>query len=287
MKRVALVTAAEARDLDEDLPPLLRALREIGVGAEAVVWDDPAVDWAAFAAAVVRSTWDYVPKREAFLAWAERAARATRLANPADVLRWNTDKRYLRELARGGAPVVDTSWIEPGDAVRLPDASPFVVKPAVGAGSMDAARYAPGDAAAAGHVRRLQTAGRSVMVQPYLRGIDEHGETGMVFLAGAYSHAIRKGAILSGEVEVKGGLFAKEDIRRREPSPAERAVADRVLSLVPGGAGRLLYARVDVAPGPDGAPVLLELELAEPSLFFAQSDGAERRLALAIGALIA
>ena len=101
MKRVALVTAAEARDLDEDLPPLLRALREIGVDAEAV-------DGGAFAAAVVRSTWGWVPKREAFLAWAERAARVTRLAHPPDLFRWNTDKRYLRELARGGAPVAET-----------------------------------------------------------------------------------------------------------------------------------------------------------------------------------
>jgi glutathione synthase/RimK-type ligase-like ATP-grasp enzyme len=285
VKRVALVTAAEALGLDEDLPPLLRACREAGLDAEAVVWDDPAVDWSACAAAVVRSTWDYVPKRDAFLAWAERTARATRLANPPDILRWNTDKRYLRELARSGAPVVPTSWIEPADPVRLPEDSPFVVKPAVSCGSMDTARYAPGDPAAAEHVRRLQAAGRCVMVQPYLRGIDEHGETGMVFLDGAYSHAIRKGAILRPDVEYVGGLFAKEDIRRREPSPAERAVADRVLSLVPGGPARLLYARVDVAPGPDGAPVLLELELAEPSLFFAQSDGAELSLARAIAKL--
>jgi glutathione synthase/RimK-type ligase-like ATP-grasp enzyme len=283
MKRVALVTAAEARDLDEDLPPLLRALDAAGVRAEPAVWDDPAVDWTAYSMAVVRSTWDYVPKRDAFLAWAERVEKVGRLANPAAILRWNTDKRYLRELSLGGAAVVPTSWIEPGDPIRLPSDAPFVVKPAVSCGSMDTARYAPSDSASATeHVRRLQAAGRTVMVQPYLPGIDGHGETGMVFLAGEYSHAIRKGAILRPDVEYVGGLFAKEDIRKREPSAAERGCADRVLSLVPGGADRLLYARVDVAPGPSGSPVLLELELAEPSLFFAFSDGAEHRLARAI-----
>jgi glutathione synthase/RimK-type ligase-like ATP-grasp enzyme len=280
VKNVALVTAAEARALDEDLPPLLRALREIGLGAEAVVWDDPDVAWDAYALAVVRSTWDYVPRREAFLAWADARSR---LANSAAVLRWNTDKRYLRELAAGGAPVAPTSWIEPRDPVLLPSDRPFVVKPAVSAGSKDTARYAPGDAKAVDHVRGLQAAGRSVMVQPYLDGIDAHGETGMIFIAGRYSHAIRKGAILRPDVQYVGGLFAKEDIGRREPSAAERAVADHVLSLVPGD---LLYARVDVAPGPAGTPVLLELELTEPSLFFAQSDGAERLLARAIEVLI-
>jgi hypothetical protein len=287
MKRVALVTAAEALDLDGDLPPLRDALREDGVDARAVVWDDPAVDWSGFAAAVVRSTWDYVPKREAFLAWAERVARATRLFNPPDVLRWNTDKRYLRDLARGGARVVPTTWLHPGEEVRLPDDAPFVVKPTVGAGSMDASRYAPGDRNAVDHVRRLHSLGRSVMVQPYLRGIDAEGETGMVFLAGTYSHAIRKGAILGGDVEVMGGLFAKEDIRPRRAGAAELALAEQVLSLVPGGRERLLYARVDAAPGPEGDPVLLELELAEPSLFFAQSDRAEVRLARAIAGLVA
>ena len=280
MKKIALVTAAEARDLDEDLPPLLRALREIGLGAEAVVWDDPAADWDAYALAVVRSTWDYVPRRDAFLAWAEARAR---IANPASILRWNTDKRYLRELAEGGAPVTPTTWIEPRDPVLLPSDRAFVVKPAVSAGSKDTARYGPGDAKAVAHVRELQAAGRTVMVQPYLDGIDAHGETGLIYIAGRFSHGIRKGAILRPDVQYVGGLFAKEDIQRREPSPAERAVADKVLSLVPAD---LLYARVDVAPGPDGPPVLLELELTEPSLFFAQSDGAERLLARAIQVLV-
>lgn len=283
MKKVALVTAASARDLDEDLPPLLAAFASLGVPAEAVVWDDPGAEWGGYAVAVVRSTWDYVPKRDAFLAWAERVAAATRIENPVPILRWNTDKRYLRELAGGGASVVPTGWIEPADPVRLPSDGPYVVKPAISCGSMDTSRYSPSDVeAATAHVRRLQAQGRTVMVQPYLKGLDEHGETGMVFLAGEYSHAIRKGAILRPDVEFVGGLFAKEDIRRREPSGEERAVADCVLSLVPGGAEKLLYARVDVAPGPEGRPVLLELELAEPSLFFAFSDGAEHRLARAI-----
>lgn len=271
MKRVALVTSAEAKSLDEDLPPLLAALRELGVDAEAVVWDDPKADWDRLA--VVRSTWDYVPRRAEFLAWAD--AR-TRLLNPAAILRWNTDKRYLREL---DVPVVPTEWIEPGTSIRLPADRPFVVKPAVSAGAKDTARYAPGDPAAVEHVRRLQAEGRVAMAQPYLEGLDVHGETGMIFIDRVFSHAIRKGAILRPDVEYVNGLFAKESIGRREPSPAERELAERTLARV---TGELLYARVDVAPGPDGRPLLLELELTEPSLFFAQSDGAERRLARAI-----
>jgi glutathione synthase/RimK-type ligase-like ATP-grasp enzyme len=182
MKRIALVTAEKARALDEDLPPLQEALREVGIDAEAVSWTDAAVDWSGFDAAVIRSTWDYVSQRDAFLSWADRAARATRLFNPPEILRWNTDKRYLLDLRRGGAHVTPTVWIPPGAEIRLPDDNVFVVKPSVGAGSMDVARYAPGDKNAVGHIRRLHAQGRTVMVQPYLRGIDADGETGMIFL---------------------------------------------------------------------------------------------------------
>ncbi len=283
MKKVALVTAAEALDVDEDMPPLLRALEALGIPAEPVVWDDPRADWGSYAIAVVRSTWDYIRRYAEFLAWADRAAGLTQLSNPAPILRWNTDKRYLRELAGKGNAVVPTFWFEPGDPVRIPCDGDCVVKPAISAGSQNTARYSSARKdEAVEHVRSLQGAGKTVMVQPYLDRMDEYGETGLVFLGGVYSHAIRKGPILKGAIEVVGGLFAKEDIRRREPSAAERRVAEQALEAVPGGAGELLYARVDVAPGPDGEPVVLEMELAEPSLFFNYSDGAEHVMARAI-----
>jgi glutathione synthase/RimK-type ligase-like ATP-grasp enzyme len=283
MTRVALVTAATARDLDEDLPPLRQALERFDVPHEVAVWDDAKVDWASFDLVVVRSTWDYVPRRDEFIRWAERVSSVSRLANPAAILRWNTDKRYLRELAGRGLPVVPTHWLEPGGAVEIPFESDVVVKPVVSCGAKDTARYAPDQRAPAlAHARGLLAQGRGVMIQPYLARLDEAGETAAVYLGGTYSHAIRKGAILGSKVELVEGLFAKEDIRSREPDAAERELADRTLSLVPGGPEGLLYARVDMAPGPDGRPVLLELETTEPSLFFGYAPGSADRFARAI-----
>lgn len=266
MKRVALVTAAQARTLDEDLPPLLKALPNASVE----VWDDPRVDWDAFDLAVVRSTWDYVPRREEFLRW---AGRVPRLANPAPILRWNTDKRYLRELEEAGIPIVPTQWVAPGESFEIRFDGPVVVKPTVGAGAKDAARH-ESPATAAEHVRRLQVSGRTAMIQPYQADIDRDGETGLVYLGGEFSHAIRKGAILRPDVRYVDGLYAQEEIRPRDPTAAERALAERILARVPG----VLYARVDLAPG----PLLLELELAEPSLFFAFGHGSAERMARAI-----
>src|SRR3712207_4018119 len=97
--------------LDPDDELVIGPLKERGLRAEPAVWDAPAVDWAAFDLAVLRSTWDYYQRRADFLAWAETVPR---LLNPAAVLRWNTDKRYLRDLAAAGVPIVPTDWVEPG-----------------------------------------------------------------------------------------------------------------------------------------------------------------------------
>src|SRR5690348_7423438 len=111
MPRVALATAPGFDDLDGEYGPLSAALLGRGVGAEVAVWDDPAVDWASYDAVVVRATWDYSSRHDEFLAWAAQVAASTQLANPYDVIRWNTDKRYLRELEAQGLPVVHTDWL--------------------------------------------------------------------------------------------------------------------------------------------------------------------------------
>lgn len=278
-RRVALVTCAEAADAgwDDDAPLLVAALATRGLHGVGAVWDDPAIDWAGFDLTVVRSTWDYVPRREEFLAWADSVPR---LRNGADILRWNTDKRYLSDLAEAGVPVVRTQFIEPGAAFGLPSEGDYVVKPAVSAGGRDTARYGGGDLPAAqAQVASLLAAGRTVMVQPYLDRVKEEGETSVVYLGGAFSHAARKGELLTGPGAAVDRLDDLEVISPRTPRPEELSVAEQVLAAVPAD---LLYARVDLLPDEDGSPVLLELELTEPSLFLNRSPGAADRFAEAI-----
>lgn len=270
--RIGLATSTDHPDLHEDDAPLLPVLAERGADARAVVWDDPAVDWSDFDLVVVRNTWDYVGRWPEFLAWARRVPR---LANPADVLAWNTDKRYLRELAAAGVPVVPTTWVEPGGDYAPPPGE-HVVKPIVSAGARDTVRYAPGDDSTP-HVERLIAAGRAVMVQPYLGAVDTQGESSLLFLDGAFSHAARKAPVLAPGA----GHPDDVEITPREATPAELAVASAALAAVP-LPGPLLYARVDLLPGDDGAPVLVELELAEPSLFLSTAPGAVDRLAEAV-----
>ncbi len=266
MSRIALATAREALPLDDDLPPLIEAFAGEAVAA---CWDDAAVDWSRFDLVLLRSTWDYVPRLGEFLDWCERVAAQTRLLNPPALVRWNTDKHYLADLAARGLATVPSHFLEPGrngaadlqGLVATLPSDEFVVKPAVGAGSKDAQRY---------RRRQIQTAmrradvllqdGRSVLVQPYLDQVDTAGETALMFFPTAQ-------------------LFAPEEITARTPTPAEQALATRVVAAIPGGAP--LYARVDLLRAADGSPCVLELELTEPSLFFPFGPGSARRYAAA------
>ena len=297
MTHIALVSTFDALALDEDLPPLVDALVRRGARVSTPCWDDPAVDWSSFDLAVLRSTWNYVERIDEFRAWTRRCAQQTQLFNPPDVLDWNTDKHYLAHLHRAGVPVVPTRFVEPGadpgQALRQflaggPDSlsvgrncdfDQFVVKPSIGAGSRDAARYRRSDAdSALAHLSRLVSAERrSAMLQPYLASVETAGETALVYYDGVPSHAFRKGPLLRLDAGLVEGLFAPEEISAREATDDERLLAAAAHAAIPFEPP--LYARLDMIRDGWGAPVILELEMTEPSMFFAHAPGSADRLA--------
>lgn len=175
--RIAVVTSKGGADQDADLPLILTALRAAGLSAQAVAWDADTSRWDGYDLAVIRSTWDYADRLAEFLAWADATAEVTRLWNPAPLVRWNSDKRYLLELAARGVPVVPTRVVEPGgvcDAADFDGPHGVVVKPAVSSGARDTARYEPGRRAdAERHARMLLDQGRTAIVQPYLPLVEE------------------------------------------------------------------------------------------------------------------
>ncbi|MFF9085262.1 RimK family alpha-L-glutamate ligase [Streptomyces sp. NPDC014991] len=285
MPRIALATydpgAAPSRDTD--LPLLVRALGDAGARAEAPYWDDPAVDWGGYDLVVIRSTWDYSWRAAEFAAWVERAGALTRLANPASVVRWNTDKRYLGELAAAGVPTVPTRYAAPGDPAGLPAGHDFVIKPTSGAGARFAARYTPAEHdTALRQLARMHAEGLTAMVQPYMPGIDVNGERALQFFGGRLLHASRKGAVLSPGTPYDAVKVAHPGLEPWQPTAAELAVAEQALAAVAGPSSGLLYARVDLVDGEDGAPRLMELELVEPNLFLWLHPGSLEHVTRAI-----
>lgn len=283
--RIAIATASSMITPDEDELLLLPLMPD----AELVAWDAPGVDWSGFDVVVLRSTWNYTDHLEAFLEWAAHVDAVSRLVNPLSVVKWNTDKRYLADLAARGIPVVPTTYVAPGET--WDDAAlggHIVVKPTVGAGSKGAKLFNSEPDAAAAHVSELHAQGRTAMIQPYLAEVDTAGETALVFIGGAFSHAARKAPILSQDMSWSTGLYADEKVTPATPTDEQKGLAEQIIAalgdLVAGGAD-IAYARVDLLPTPSG-PVLLELELTEPSLFLAMDSEAPKRAAQAFNSLL-
>ena len=282
--RIAFATSDAHASLTPDDLLAVAALRADGVHVEPAVWNEPTVRWADFDAVVVRSTWDYHHRADAFRNWIDRLeGNGARVWNPAPVLRWNMQKRYLRDLDRAGVPVVPTLWLSKGsavDAAAVMDERHWldaVIKPVVSATAFRTWRVSRNEAAggdAAARLRELLTTG-DVMVQPFIAEIEREGEWSLVFIDGAFSHAVRKRPT-AGDFRVQaefGGTSVAE-----APSARVVAAAERVLRAAP---RPWLYARVDGIDTSSGF-VLLELEMLEPSLFFAQGEGAAERFARAI-----
>jgi hypothetical protein len=280
---IALVTCVKLPDPDHDMAPLEAALRAAGLSCAVVAWDDPSVDWSRFRLALLRATWNYPLMRDAFLDWAARVDAVTRLWNPLALVRWNSHKRYLLELEARGVPIAPTVLVPRGRGLTLGeildarDWDEVVVKPAVSAGSYrtirtSRTRLRQGEA----HLSEL-VAERDVLVQQYLPSVQSHGERAMVWIDGALTHAVRKSPRFEGDREQVSPIAMSI-------TPSEAALAERVLATVD---MPMLYGRIDVAPGPDGRPVVMELELVEPSLFFPQSPAALDRMVRALAREVA
>lgn len=266
MLDVALATCVATPEVDNDMQPLLDALRAAGLSAEALAWDHPDADFSSARLTLLRSTWNYSEKPAAFLDWIGRTAARSALWNPEATVRWNAHKSYLLDLEARGVPVVPTHLARRGDPAALADVmrargwSEVVVKPAVSGGSRATIRVGPDDVTRGEVHLRMLVAREDILVQPYQRSIEGHGERAIVTVERTALHAVRKSPRFLGDPESVSAAVPIED--------DERALVTRALDAV---TGPLLYARVDVARGPDDRPRVMELELIEPSLFFAQS----------------
>lgn len=265
MARIALVTDRERKSLTHDDRRLLLPMAEAGLEAIPCVWDDPSVPWERFDAIVTRSPWDYHhDKFPAFCDWLDaREADHSRVFNPVSLARWNTRKTYLAELTERGLPAIPSFRRTAGPDIDFSDLlarwGRIVVKPEVSAGGRDTFRVGADNVDEVTERLRGQP-GVVYLGQPYIAAIESFGEASLVFIDGAYSHAVRKRAGPGGFLihEEHGGT-----LQRYQPPAAMLAVADRVI----GSIETPLFARVDLIDTGD-AIWMVELELLEPELFF-------------------
>jgi glutathione synthase/RimK-type ligase-like ATP-grasp enzyme len=274
--RIAFATSSQYRTLPAEEGDLVSALTSRGVPVSGAVWDDPDVAWTDFDLVLLRNTWDYHERLEEFLAWIDRVAEATRLLNPASVVHWNSRKTYLEDLERAGVPVVPTERGSRLGSLRELLARPgwgrVVAKPAVSAGGanthlLSADRPEEAERSFANLLGRGE-----VLLQPYLSSVEREGERSLLYLHGAFSHAVaRASRFTAGTGPVDGAPVIPTAEELRVGAKAARQGPDPTL-----------YARVDLVRDPRGEPRVLELEMIEPSLYLSGRPGLCERWARAI-----
>jgi glutathione synthase/RimK-type ligase-like ATP-grasp enzyme len=273
---VAIATCRVLPEGDRDEALVLDALRDRGVDARMLAWDDEDAPFHDARLTVLRSTWNYAWYADAFRTWLRRTAEVTTLLNPLAVVEWNLHKSYLLDLDARGVPTVPTELVRRGSERGLADVlsargwDRAIVKPAISCASrltlaVDATNIEAGER----HLREVSAA-EDVLVQPYQDTVETYGERSIVWIDGEVTHAIRKSRRLHGD---------DESVAHAAIDPRERELA---LRAVAAAGPDVLYARVDMVPGPDGEPRIMELELIEPSLFLDHSPPALDRYAGAI-----
>ena len=276
--KIALASCANLPDWEIDDQPLIDEFRESGVDISIPAWDQD-IDWSIFDACLLRTTWDYTLRITEFRNWIDRVSQQTILLNNADIVHWNSDKRYLKDLSEKGVSIAPTVWLEESKDIltilKEKEWSKAFLKPIVGACAYDTLRFTESEARIAQRLldKVLPTSG--MMLQPYLERVETEGEFSAIYFAGELSHCVQKIPV-SGDYRVQDDYGAFD--QSIDPISGLIDLAEQSLAAIEED---WLYARVDALRMEDNTWVLNELEMIEPSLFFRHSKTAARQLAQA------
>ncbi|MEO9079453.1 MAG: hypothetical protein ABI268_09085 [Rhodanobacter sp.] len=278
-RRLAFATSSELASIQSDDAQLARALEQLGIKPVPCVWNDPAVDWSVFDAVLIRTIWDYFKHHAAFIDWLDRLDQlGIPTFNNSRVLRWNSDKRYLIELAEHGVVTIPTRLAGNNELPRVLASMPHqqvVIKPTISGGAWHTLRGQIGEPAFVEAVTRLPPE-LDYLVQPFVPEIVSTGEWSLLYFGGTFSHAVLKHPA-TGDYRVQsehGG-----SVEPAQPDSATLVAAEKALIAVAAmGYGELAYARVDGVISA-GQFLIMELELIEPFLFLAAQPQTAGRFA--------
>jgi hypothetical protein len=287
MKTIAFVTSSEVPEISEDDKILARQLDNNLVMCRPTAWDDGQIDWDVFDLVLVRSCWNYHMAPVEFVAWIERFRNSHALCNSAELILWNMNKYYLKELEQKGVRIPETVWIPEGDLnLDTLDTILFenkwnkaVLKPCVSASSFHTNVIERGLLKQKDELSLKFIAG-GMMVQRFVESILHNGELSLMYFAGQFSHAVIKTA-RPGDFRVQhqfGGKSEPIEVSKEIVRAGEEILSN--LTTVP------LYARVDGVMI-NNTFTLMELELIEPVLFFKHAPpDSIKRLAALLSAMV-
>ena len=259
-----------------------KALEKKGFNVARKSWSDPGFDWSDTRYALFRTTWDYFERFDEFIRWMGRTSRILDFINPFKLAQWNLDKHYLLDLQKKGIPIVKTKFIKPLtrttllEEVEKMDTIEAVLKPAISGAARHTYRLKPHNIANHEKVFQRLIKSESMMIQPFIKSILEKGEISLMVIHGKYTHAVLKKA-RPGDFRVQDDFGGT--VHDYHPTDRIIELAEKTVEACP---YHPLYARVDIVWDDTNTPVVSELELIEPELFFRKNERSADMLATAI-----
>ncbi|NTD99788.1 hypothetical protein G6M26_28210 [Agrobacterium tumefaciens] len=269
---IALVTyhdkgAYDSQTVETEDERLLLFLQAKGLNIKLVIWNDPMVNWENYQLAILKSPWDYFDLIDNFHTWLNYLEeKGVKLLNPVDIIRWNTDKRYLKEIESAGLHITPCAFVNKDAKINLNDffhifnTERLIVKPCVSGGAKNTFSVTVENVEEINKKLHHLIQKENFIVQPFLKEIIENGEWSFIFFNGIYSHSLIKKA-KDGDFRVQpahGG-----SVHPQNPNQEMIATASKYVKLF---AKNCLYARVD-GTFVNNQFLLMELELVEPFLF--------------------
>jgi len=287
MKKVAMLISedllpsqegrrSDAFEFDEQVEKLVPAFAAENIIFEPLLWTEAAAKAADYDAMMPLMVWDYVHgKKRPFLNAMAKAARQTKLLNSYEVIEWNSDKKYLDDLAKKGAPVISTLSVDRvtetgvNRAFNTLKTDHLIIKPRIGAAAWRQVSFKKGEP----FPKSSELPPGAALIQPFQKSVEEEGEYSLLFFGGQFSHALIKRP-KPGDYRIQSLYGGTEESYK--PTPAQLSVAKRILNVLDFNP---VYARVDLLRGRDGNLKLIELELIEPYLYLphAENDGAHNK----------
>ncbi|QNN40630.1 ATP-grasp domain-containing protein [Pedobacter roseus] len=269
---IALITyldkgAYDTTTVESEDDKLLHFLKDKGLNIEKIIWNDQNVNWENYSHAILKSPWDYFDLIEDFYAWLDLLeAKKVKLLNPIEVVRWNSNKKYLQEIEAAGLKIIPSAFINKQENVTLKhffekfNTNKLIVKPCISGGAKNTFKVTAENVEEVNQKLDQLIQNEDFIIQPFLPEILESGEWSFIFFNGIYSHSLIKQA-KPGDFRVQpahGGT-----VHPQYPDAELIAMAQQYVNSF---AKNCLYARVD-GTFVKGEFLLMELELIEPFLF--------------------
>ncbi len=258
---------------------LQTALEKKGLKVCKKDWADPNFDWTTTKNAIFRTTWDYFERFDEFFKWLDSTKTKTNFINSSEIINWNIDKHYLKDLAKEEINIAPTLFIEKEEKTTLKELfeqinwETVVIKPAISGAARHTYKVTLDNYNQFEDLFSELISEESMLFQEYLKNITTQGEISLIMIAGKYTHAVKKTA-------KKGDFRVQDDhggtVEKYNATIEEIKFGELCLEMCPYSP---LYARVDIVYDNNNKPSLSELELIEPELWFRNNPESAELLA--------